>query len=63
MGNALRKEIFNDLGYSSLKKRALDLLSQLKIDQALLNEQKTAEREARSTKKSFKLSKNDNNND
>lgn len=55
MGNSLRKEILNDNGFSSLKKRALDLITGLKLDQNLLNEQKTKEREERIVKRGSNL--------
>jgi len=38
----LRNEIFADCGYSRLKARALDLITELRLENSILNEEKAA---------------------
>lgn len=47
MAATMRRDILQDQGYSHLKKKALALISALRIESNTLNDQKTAEREER----------------
>ena len=44
MAETLRKEIFDDVGYSKLKAKTLDLITELRLENAILNDEKTAAR-------------------
>jgi len=42
MAETLRKEILIDQGYSRLKNKALDLITEMRLENGILNEKKTA---------------------
>ena len=42
MAETLRNDIFNDAGHSKLKQRTLDLITELRLENGLLNNKKTA---------------------
>ena len=44
MAETLRKDIFEDVGFSRLKAKALDLITELRLENAILNDEKTAAR-------------------
>ncbi len=44
MAETLRKDIFDDVGYSRLKNKTLDLITEMRLENGLLNEEKTAAR-------------------
>jgi hypothetical protein len=42
MAETLRKDILNDAGHSKLKQRTLDLITELRLENGILNNKKTA---------------------
>ncbi len=44
MAETLRKDIFDDVGFSKLKNKTLDLITELRLENGLLNDEKTAAR-------------------
>lgn len=44
MAETLRKNIFDDVGYSKLKNKTLDLITELRLENGILNDEKTAAR-------------------
>ena len=42
MAETLRKDVLNDVGFSKLKQKTLDLITELRLENGLLNNKKTA---------------------
>lgn len=52
MANTMRKSIMDDQGFSTLKNKVLDLITNLRLEKQILNDEKTAERSLRASIKS-----------